>query len=90
MKTKKERAKIIHGLFNELRKDIIVVNELQLRRLELYESMENRAIEENSDKAVSRIRKMIKERKRKIYKLKSVGKRYIVEHGEIVKAENLK
>lgn len=90
MKTKKERAKIIAGLFDELRKDIVVKSEFQLRSLELYEGMEKRPINENSDEAVGRIRKMIKERTRKIYKIKATGKKYVVENGEIVKVTPLK
>ena len=90
MKTKKERTAVIKRLFEELRKEIVVKHELHLMMLRNYEDMENRAITENSDIAVKRIKKYVAERKKRVYELKSVGKKYIVEKGEIVKVIPLK
>lgn len=90
MKTKKEREKIIKSLFDKIRKEIVVKSELSLIRLQNLESMESDAIKENSEKAVSRIRKFVREKELKMYKLKSIGKKYTVKNGEIVSVTPLK
>lgn len=84
MRTKKERAVVIRKLFDTLRKEIVVESEIHLKRLEMLEDWENRAIKENSDKALNEVIKFTREKKKKIYKLKSIGKKYIVENGKIV------
>ncbi len=89
MKTKKERAKLIKDLLDKVRKDIEIKSEMSLLRLENLEKMEDRAIEENTDAAVDRIKKIVREQKRRVYKLKSIGKKFIVENGKIIKVEQL-
>lgn len=70
---KKDRAKIIKRSLDELRKKIEIKNELQLIYLELLKRMENKAIEENSDEAVKRIKEYVKTKKYKIYKFPLLG-----------------
>ncbi|GEM_PF-4222273 len=63
---KAKRAKIITCLLDEMRKDIVATNELQLMRLEFLKRMELCAIEENSDHAVMKIRLYMEQRKQNI------------------------
>ncbi len=85
-----ERAKLIKDLLDSVRKEIKITSEMSLMRLEGLEKMEKRAIEENTNAAVDRIKKFVREQKRKVYKLKSIGKKFVVEDGEIVSVVPLK
>lgn len=67
--TKTQRAKTIRDLLDELRKDIVVKNEMQMFSLELLKRKENNAIDENTDEAVEKVREFVEMKKlnKKIY-----------------------
>lgn len=90
MKTRKERVKVIHELFDRLRKDILIKNEIQLMRLEMSEDMEKSASEKNTEEEADRIRKFVEKHFSRVYELKSVGKRFVVKNGKIVSTSVLK
>lgn len=71
--TKAHRAKIIRELLDELRKSIVVKHEMQMFRLEYLKRMEDRAIEENTDEAVERIRKYVEKEKNQIQEYPALG-----------------
>ena len=63
---KAKRTKQVVSFLDEIRKDIVTTNEIQLMRLEILKRMELRAIEENSDYAVEKIKKYAEKRKQNI------------------------
>ncbi len=63
---KQTRAKIIKKLLDELRKDIVVTNELELMQLEYLMRKENNAVEENSDYAVEKVKNYVEQRKQNV------------------------
>lgn len=68
-----ERAKIIKSLLDELRNNIIIESNLELIRLEHLKKMENRAIEENTDDAVEKIKEYVFKEKNNIMEFPAIG-----------------
>jgi hypothetical protein len=87
---RKSRAEIIRDLMDSLRLRIEIVNEADLRLLQKFEFMEEDAIEEDTDEAVDRIRRFVLQFNRRVYALPSIGKRFEVVDGKIVKVTPLK
>lgn len=63
---KRDRAKVVKGLLDEVRSKIVPKNEMQMMRLEYIKRMELRAIDENTDEAVEKIKKYVLKEKNNI------------------------